>query len=220
LVVVVPRGFDRAHIPQILEEKRQWIVRAAAELKRKGSPAGLSEAELWPQSIDLRFLDEVWRVEYRQSANGTRTVQARDAGDRLVRVSGNVSDGAGCRRALARWLLRKGRETLVPAAKELAWANGFELKRVTVRRQRTRWGSCSRDQSVSLNAKLLFLPPELVDYVVLHELCHTIHMNHSRRFWELLATYDKDLSRHRRELRAAAEFMPGWLTREDGSFVY
>lgn len=217
LVVVVPCGFDRTQIPDILEAKRGWIARTAAELETRAAQFGEPEAELLPQSISLRFLDEVWQVEYRQSANGTRTVQARDVGYHTVRVTGNVRDEPGCRRALARWLMRKGRQTLIPAAKELAWANSFDLRRVTVRRQKTRWGSCSRDHCISLNAKLLLLPPELVDYVVLHELCHTVHMDHSRRFWSLLAAYDKDAVRHRRELRRAAELVPAWLIRAEGS---
>jgi predicted metal-dependent hydrolase len=213
LVVVVPRGFDWSRVPGILEEKQQWISRAAADVERKRRLAEPAEASVLPESIDLRYLDEVWRVEYRPSANGSTSVRAREAADLVVRVTGNIGDDAACRRALTRWLARKGQQVLVPAAQELAWAHGFGLQRVTVRRQRTRWGSCSRDRSLSLNVKLLFLPPELVDYVLLHELCHTVHMNHSRAFWTLLRESDPDVVRHRRELRLATELVPGWLSR-------
>jgi predicted metal-dependent hydrolase len=211
LVVVVPRGFDWSRIPEILDAKRRWIARAAADVERKRSLAEPVEASVLPESIELHYLDEVWRVEYRPSANGSTSVQAREAADLVVRVTGNIGDDAACRRALVRWLVRKGQQVLAPAVQELAWAHGFDLRRVTVRRQKTRWGSCSRDCSISLNVKLLFLPPELVDYVLLHELCHTVHMNHSDRFWHLLGTHDPGFGGKKTALRSAGREVPGWV---------
>ena len=68
----------------------------------------------------------------------------------------------------------------------LAEAHGFTFSRVSVRSQKTRWGSCSRNNNVSLNAKLVLLPEDLVDYVILHELVHTRIRDHSKSFWEEL----------------------------------
>ena len=66
---------------------------------------------------------------------------------------------------------------------ELAQARGFPVRRVTVRNQRSRWGSCSRKGTISLNWRLLQAPPFVRDYIVLHELAHLKEMNHSHRFW-------------------------------------
>jgi predicted metal-dependent hydrolase len=71
----------------------------------------------------------------------------------------------------------------------LAEKHGFNCKRVTVRRQRTRWGSCSHNKAISLNIKIMILPDELRDYVMLHELVHTKIYNHSRKFWAELDKY-------------------------------
>jgi len=73
--------------------------------------------------------------------------------------------------------------------RQLAAKHGFSYNRVTVRNQRTRWGSCSPDNNISLNMKLVLLPPELMDYVILHELVHTRVHDHSRRFWTELDKY-------------------------------
>jgi hypothetical protein len=84
----------------------------------------------------------------------------------------------------------------------LAREHGFSCNRVTVRRQKTRWGSCSPRNNISLNIKLVQLPPELMDYVILHELTHTRVHNHSRKFWAELDKYVKNSKSVSRRLKA------------------
>jgi len=71
---------------------------------------------------------------------------------------------------------------------ELAQLHNFVYNRVTIRKQKTRWGSCSTKNNINLNANLLHLPSELIDYVLLHELVHTRVKNHSKDFWDELET--------------------------------
>jgi predicted metal-dependent hydrolase len=82
---------------------------------------------------------------------------------------------------------------------------------VQVRLQRTRWGSCSNSGTVSLNAALLFLEPPLVRYLFVHELCHLIALNHSRRFWSAVARYEPDHEALDRRLTAAWSEIPLWV---------
>lgn len=86
----------------------------------------------------------------------------------------------------------------------VAYFNKFyqlPVAKITIKNQKTRWGSCSRRSNLNFNFRLLFLPPELADYIIVHELCHLREMNHSPRFWALVS---KTLPHHkamRRELR-------------------
>ena len=102
----------------------------------------------------------------------------------------------------------EAREKIVKRLDELAAQYNFEYNRVFVRAQKTKWGSCSGNQNINLNVKLVELPPELMDYVIMHELVHLKIKNHGRHFWEELDKYfdgnakkiNKDLKQYRLDL--------------------
>ncbi len=84
---------------------------------------------------------------------------------------------------------KEARKKIIKRLEELAAQNGFVYRRVSIRNQRTRWGSCSGKGCISLNYKLVVLPPDLMDYVIFHELVHTKIHNHSKKFWNELDKY-------------------------------
>lgn len=84
---------------------------------------------------------------------------------------------------------RHKKQALFFIRKRLEYLNrfyGFNFKRISIRNQRTRWGSCSRKGNLNFNYKLVFLPEKLADYVIVHELCHIKEFNHSASFWDLV----------------------------------
>ncbi len=89
--------------------------------------------------------------------------------------------------------------TISRRVSELAGIHGFDYGKITIRRQKTRWGSCSANNNLSLNIKLAALPEELMDYVILHELVHTKVRNHSGEFWNKLDEYTDGKSREYRK---------------------
>jgi len=214
LVVVVPRRFDARRVPGIVASHHDWVRRNAARAADRcragiaGSPAAL------PELITLLALGEEWRVEYRETS-GTRVRAVEGHGGRLV-VSGATSDADACRQALSRWLRRSAHRRLGPLLRDVASEHGFALPRITVRTQRTRWASCSRGGAISLNARLLFVTPDLVRHVMLHELCHTRCMDHSANFWGMMRDLDPEWRQHRIELRAAWHAVPPWFIGAEG----
>ncbi len=210
LVVVVPKRFDIGRVASIVDANRLWIERAAVRVNARREALEDSVQVALPQRIVLPALDREWAVEYRPTNSpGVRVVER--PGNRLV-LYGKTSQHEQCRDALCRWFRRKGHASLVPLLQELAATRGFTVTRVTVRSQRTRWASCSRNRAISLNIRLLFVPPELVRHVMLHELCHTKKMDHTQGFWELVAHHDPNWREHRRRLRMGWRSLPGWLT--------
>ena len=94
------------------------------------------------------------------------------------------------------------KETITGRLKQLAARHGFRYNKVTLRRQRTVWGSCSPRNNISLNVKLVKLPEELMDYVILHELVHTHEHNHGKKFWAKLDEYVVNARATAKRLRA------------------
>lgn len=99
------------------------------------------------------------------------------------------------------WLYKNATDYLPERLSELAMIHKFKPQRVTIRRQKTRWGSCSRSGSISLNYKLVMLRKELIDYILIHELCHLIELNHSHRFWKLVEGILPGYREFRKELK-------------------
>jgi len=112
--------------------------------------------------------------------------------------------GEGGEGVLHQLLREFAEEVLPPRVQELARRHGLRVRRVSVRDQGTRWGSCSASGTVSLNWRLVLLPVALHDYVLLHELAHLTEMNHSAAYWNLLRTYDPHSEAHDRELTRAS----------------
>jgi predicted metal-dependent hydrolase len=129
----------------------------------------------------------------------------------LLTLSGDASDGRAVRNALRAWLTDRATQVLGPALDQCARELGFEYQRVFIRRQRTRWGSCSTRGTISLNCCLLFQRPPVVRYLLIHELAHTQHMNHSRRFWQTVARHCPDYRRLDRELLDGWRRVPSWV---------
>ena len=126
-------------------------------------------------------------------------------------LQGAIDDAAAWQIALKRWLTRKAGDDLLHRLKRVSDKIGLSYAAASIRQQQTRWG-CSSRHLISLNARLLFLPSNLVTYVLVHELCHTKHLNHSHRFWRLVEFYLPDYRKLDRQLRDCGRYIPGWLT--------
>jgi len=209
LEVIVPKGFDGDLIPDILKKKKRWI-RAAQEKIEQQARFVKPEADVaLPDHILLPAIGETLRVQYRLVK--TKWAAVHEQGDGCLVIQGSIQSKAACRAALKRWLGRKARKTLVPWLQEVSEDMELPFNRIFIKCQRTRWASCSRHRSISLNLKLLFLPTPLVRYVFIHELCHTVYMNHSRKYWALLTSKEPGYIALDKELRGAWRLVPSWV---------
>jgi predicted metal-dependent hydrolase len=203
--IVVPPGTRPASVQHFVTRHRSWIDRKVAEHRALGADDG----EALPEAIHLRATGERWQLRCVDAPGAPRLLA--DTGCLLLR--GELSRTALARHALQRWLLRAAHQILVPRLAATAADCGLAYSRAQVRRQRTRWGSCSRRGTISLNACLVFQSPEVLHYLLVHELAHTRHMDHSPRFWALVAALEPDWRALDRELGRGWHHVPAWVLR-------
>jgi predicted metal-dependent hydrolase len=187
-VATIPRRGSRLEAERFVEKHLVWLRRA---LERSGCRPRV--AQTWTIGTSILWRGELAEIRAAAPGGSTRVCVASD----VFAVPAAQED---LRPALVRHFVRRARIELPARAWELAAVTRSELKQISVRNQRTRWGSCSARGVVSLNWRLVLTPDRVRDYIIYHELMHLREMNHSVRFWAQVA-----------------EVCPGW--REDEAWI-
>jgi predicted metal-dependent hydrolase len=191
LRVTVPRGGSRREAEVFVRRHENWIVRERGRVRTESAPARWADGTTIllngaAECISLQARGKTWNACY-----GNRTVFVRDV--------------AQLRPAIEDDLREVARATLPPRLHELAAQHGLCVGAVSIRSQRSRWGSCSRSGNIALNFRLVQMPPPVRDYVLLHELMHIKQQNHSRRFWRLVEAVCPDFREAERWLRTTGK---------------
>lgn len=207
LEVVAPPGADARAIRDCVEANRGWVERTRARVGA-GRPGGPASGP-FPAELALRSLERVARVDY---FDAQRPLFRWGANDLAVGLP--EREPMLVRSALVAALRQRASERLAPRFRMLARQHGLAPGRLTWRNQKSRWGSCSPSGNISLNVRLMFLPPDLVDYVFVHELAHLEHPDHSHRFWKAVERMLPGAMRCRRQLRHVDGLLPDWILRE------
>lgn len=205
--VVAPLRAGRRSIEDFVREHAEWIDRVRGGYRAQQADPGL----LLPREIHLAALAECWTVTCTTGSARIRSEPATGGGSITLR---GPDDDQWRRQRLRAWLMGRARATLVPWLAAVSAETGLAHAGVSVRRQRSRWGSCSARGTISLNCALLFVPPALVRHLFLHELAHTRHLNHSRAFWRLLAELQPDFELREQQLGAAWRSVPAWVNHD------
>jgi predicted metal-dependent hydrolase len=215
--VVVPRGTARPMVLAFLQRHRRWIDQRREQAQRLARPA----EPFPPSALRLAAIGEHWRLHLSGGSGSFRVAPSGrseshvgpGSGERVLSIRGD-GDSPALRACLLRWLYGHAQAELGSRLQRLASATGHQFARLQIRRQRSRWGSCSVRGTISLNCALLFQRPEVLNYLLIHELVHTRHMNHSRRYWAAVANLEPRYRELDRELLAGWTRVPAWLFAE------
>jgi predicted metal-dependent hydrolase len=188
LEVIVPQGVDDDAVDRLLESKRRWIaqkVAASRAIAARPAQLGLERpGTVWlagkPLPIDLVMTTAPpWTVR--------TTARIRDGKLLVAQVPlASVEKRAVAGAAIARWYRREARRRVLEVVAREAERFGVCYSAVGIRDPKTRWGSCSRRGNLSFSWRLLLAPPEVLEYVVIHELLHLREPNHTKAFWRLV----------------------------------
>ncbi len=212
LVVTIPPRFDRRRVPALLSARSDWIVQMKTRHALARAQLDSAGQGFRPRKISLPALDREWQVDY--CAPSGHRIRLHDDGSNLsIGVPEDTEEAVDARVAkrLQAWLRARAKGFLTTRTKTLADHYGLSYRGVTIRNQKARWGSCSSRNDLSLNARLLFCPPRACDYVIVHELVHTIHRNHSSAFWEKVAELMPDFRSQQSLLNQVWLTLPAWV---------
>ena len=201
--VVVPPGVGIPAIERFVSRHREWAERRSREFALL-APHGDTRR---PSHVELALLGCSWQVAYETA----RRASVHDEGDGVLRVRGPDHSDRRVSQSLLRWLsglaAREFAGRMGPLSREL----GIDYAKLHLRRQRTRWGSCSAAGTISLNVCLMFQRPAVVRYLMIHELCHRRHMNHSDRYWRLVVSFEPNWRALDAELLRGWRSVPAWV---------
>lgn len=219
LQVRAPWRYSETSAQGVILENLSWAL-DAVEKARARSASRVSLVS----GAELPLLDERLRLEVRTAAQldllgdapapGSRTPRAETmkTGRGWVRRHGRVLEVVSTtltldtpRALLEAWYRREARRRLPERLAGYARRLNVRPRQISIRSQRTRWGSCSSYGTICLNWRLLLLPSELSDYILVHELCHLRHLDHSTRFWALVETVIPDYQARERRIEDMQE---------------
>lgn len=202
--VVLPQGVDEKSVPLFLQQRSAWLNHAMLKVsqQRELNPHTHS---LKPALIHLSAVEQKWSVEYRIDQ---QKIKVNKSSLQIILPANEPPQQTAER--LRKWLQRHAKEILPAWLLRVREETGHCVNSISVRGQKTRWGSYSSAGNVNLNRNLLFLPADTVRYLFVHELSHSLHMNHSQAFWDEVKKHQCDYLQHERILRERARQLPTW----------
>jgi len=211
--VVIPRSMSQHQanqlIPEFIIKQQHWINTTLQKLSApQRAKLSLVDCQL-PETIGLKAVGNEFRVEYKELA--IKKVLLKTIGTETIMISGALSDRYHIFKLLEHYFKNYAYSFLYKHLCQMSEQTGLNFNRLTVRAQKTRWGSCSCRRNINLNYRLLFIDKLLVDYILLHELAHTIHLNHSHDFWLLVDQFMPDYKHRDKQINQIRKELPCWV---------
>jgi predicted metal-dependent hydrolase len=207
LTVVIPQRCSLDVVQRFLQRKRRWVL---DKLARFGHAQDSPAAYTLKTGDKVPYLGRAIEIVARESETMPPGVSLGREGLRVCTKPGK----ARLRLAVEAWYRNEGEKVISSKVTTHAARLGVTYNRITLRAQKTRWGSCSKLGNLNFNWRLLMAPEAVIDYVVIHELAHLKEMNHSKRFWGVVAEHCPRWREHRKWLKDHQEELVTCLTED------
>lgn len=191
LEVVLPADFDASTLPPLLRKHRLWIIRQLREIE-----ALEQKRQEQRNSHQQSILYQGTSLSIALSTGSTKRRKLTLQEDRLLIQCHEQPTEEQLRVWVERWLRQQARQRLGEQVQVWSRCLGVTPNKLFIKSQKTRWGSCSKAGNLSLNWKLIQVPFEVMDYVVLHEMVHLIESSHNKTFWSVIETYCPNYKAH------------------------
>lgn len=199
LVIHTPRRFAQKRVEQVMREKAQWVLKHITQMETRREA---SSAFTWQAGSLLPFRGGQLPLAFRpRPAKRTQVALEENQIVVLHHQGAPPEKEADIQKILEKWYRQQAENHLEKAVEAYRFVVGASPAGMRVRAQKRRWGSCSAKGMLNLNWRLVLAPPEILEYVVVHELCHLLELNHSHRFWAHVARTMPSHATHRAWLR-------------------
>jgi len=206
LEVIVPERFNLKRIPGFIENHADWVIdnlkkrslkqlKAAENLLKDGSVI-----HILGQPKTIRILSTRQKKPFVKESRALKYNANTAYYDNEEIIIFTNSPGEFIK-TLEKHLRTKAKKLISKRTAEIAETMGLSYNRITVKAQKTRWGSCSRYKNLNFNWRLILTDPATMDSIIVHELAHLVHLNHGRRFYDLVAKYSPDHRLHSKKLK-------------------
>jgi predicted metal-dependent hydrolase len=174
-------------------KKSAWVE------KHINNHASKPKINTQPTHLDLKTLNEKWDIKYKKGKQGR--IEYSEQPNHSLLLIGEIQSNKLVHKIIGLFLKNKANLLFPNMMNEIASQHALHYSGMTIRGQKTRWGSCSNRKKLNINYKLLLMPKQVTRYVFIHELCHTVEMNHSAKFWQLVEKCDPKYRQHEQYLK-------------------
>lgn len=196
LHILAPYNLAISSLYNLLVAKNTWI-QAQLSLHRENL---FYTAKQYKEGEIFHYLGEEYPLHIHIAATNAVSIDSKKIHIQ-VRQPQHLHDGVFIKKLLIKWYREQAQQMFLIKTFDLAERIGVEVNNVIVRSFKARWGSCSRLQQIKYNWHLILAPENIIDYVVTHELCHILEMNHSKKFWQHVASYCPEYKKSRQWLK-------------------
>jgi predicted metal-dependent hydrolase len=200
VIIVYPKRQPKPDWKAMISNHRHWLGEEIARLNLT------PEQECKPKFISLPATGCHYSIHYTMKDDGANRYQRSNNKIHIRHKEAN-----DWKPVIKRWFMAQAKIELIPWLEMVSSRIELPFRKATIRNQQRRWGSCNQHGDFNLNAKLLFLEPDIVEYLFIHELCHTVHMNHSSAYWQLVEHILPNWRELDHQLHKAMAKMPHWI---------
>lgn len=189
IFVRVPKRLNDQQILQFVSEKSAWVQKHLVNMQSKALQNQIPKGY-------VMFLGEQYKIEYSEEIKSIQIDQ-----NQLI-IPAKFKENLSTK--LTQWYKKQAKTYITERVMNLANQYDFRFKSIRITSAKTRWGSCTSSNKINFSYRLILLNPAAIDYVIIHELCHTKQHNHSQRFWDLVEAFCPGYKEQERYLKSVS----------------
>jgi predicted metal-dependent hydrolase len=185
VIVTTPKRTSQDTIQEFVTQHHGWIVEQQAKMSQKPQPISTDQIMVFGKTYPYTVIPKLTSPSVMIRNGQVEVSHLGEASPKKIASK------------LNNFIKHTAQRYIIPRTHQISEQMKVTFRRISLKEQKTRWGSCSSNHNLNFNWRLAHYQPHIIDYVLIHELAHLKHLNHSKKFWQLVGRHDPDYRRHR-----------------------